>query len=123
LAIVKQNWSAQDPIVTGNREAAFDGCLTADLDAAIWRNTAGIDTTTPYTSGNLSTAWVSKTGATYYSLISARDRAGTAPTGAEYVSICFAEQETEAYRPVLTVAYTEAERTPVQCRAPFWGRF
>lgn len=106
VQIVKQDWSAQDPIDATNREAAYDNCLSGTADDAIWRNTSGMSLNTQYASGNLSTAWPSKTGNTYYSLRSSRDFAGTAPTGNEFIYIASADHATEAYRPVLTVAYS-----------------
>ena len=106
VQIVKQDWSAQDPIVSGNREAAYDNCLSGTADDNIWRNTNGMSTNTQYASGNLNTAWPSKTGNTYYSLRSNRDLAATTPTGSENINIALANHTTEAYRPVLTVAYT-----------------
>lgn len=110
IDIVKQDWSAQDPLSDSNRETAYDNCLGGTLDSAIWLNTAGKSTNTQYTSGNLSTAWVSKTGNTYYSLITARERAGTTPTGLEFITFCMSEHATPGYRPVLTVVYAVAGR-------------
>ena len=107
VQIIKQDWSAQDPLSDANREAAYDNCLAGTADDNIWRNTNGISINTQYTSGNLSTAWVSKTGNTYYSLRSSLDFANTTPTGIERISIYSQEHATEAYRPILTVVYTE----------------
>ena len=106
VQIVKQDWSAQDPIAADNREAAYDNCLSGTADDNIWRSTSGISVDTTYTSGNLATAWVSTTGTTYYSLRSSRDFSNTTPTGSE--SILFGEPDhaTTAYRPVLVVVYT-----------------
>jgi len=87
LAIVKYDWSASDPLAAGTREAIYDGILAATADDNIWRNTNGIDVNTYYTSGNLSPAWVNKTGITYYGLISAEDIAASQPAGAEYVTL------------------------------------
>jgi len=109
IRIHKQNWSAQSPLAAGNREAAYDGCLAADADDSIWRNTNGISVNTQYASGNLSTSWVSKTGITYYSLISEKDYSGTSfPLGNSYLTFAQPNHATESYRPVLTVTYTEA---------------
>jgi len=116
VQIVKQDWSAQDPLSDANREAAYDNCLAGTADDAIWRNTSGIVENTQYASGNLATAWPSKTGNTYYSLRSDRDLASTTPTGGERITVAAAEHATEAYRPVLTVAYSAggAAKTPYQ---------
>jgi len=108
VQIVKQDWSAQDPLSDANRESAYDNCLAGTADDNIWRNTLGMSINTQYASGNLSTAWVNKTGNTYYSLISSLDKAGTAPTGTDEIGIASQEHTTVAYRPILTVVYTEA---------------
>jgi len=105
VQIIKQDWSAQDPLSDANREAAYDNCLAGTQDDNIWRNTNGIVLNTQYTSGALSTAWVNKTGNTYYSLRSNRDLNATTPTGYEYISWAAAEHATPAYRPVLAVLY------------------
>jgi len=106
VQIVKQDWSADVPL-DSHYDAAFDGCLSGTADDNIWRSTSGISNTT-YTSGNLSTAWVSKTGYTYYSLRSSRDVANTAPSGAEVIYLVSQNYATAAYRPTLRVAYRQA---------------
>lgn len=104
VQIVKQDWSAQDPLSDVNREVAYDACLAGTLDDNIWRNTLDMAINTQYSSGNLNTAWVSKTGSTYYSLRSSRDYAGNIPTGFnEIIYIVLQEHATVAYRPILTV--------------------
>jgi hypothetical protein len=108
VQIVKQNWSAQDPLSAGNREAAYDNCLAGTADNNIWRNTSGMSLNTVYTSGNLSAAYVNKAGYTYYSLRSSRDFAGTEPAGLEEISLASGDHGTAAYRPQLDVIYTEA---------------
>ena len=112
LVIRKFDWSAQEPISAGTRESFFDGCLAADSDDAIWQNSEGLAVNNQYSSGNLSTTWVNKSGSTYYGLISSRDVAGTSPgTGGgkyEGFSLGSANNATEAYRPVLSVTYTTA---------------
>jgi hypothetical protein len=106
VQIVKQDWSAQDPLTNANREAAFDNCLAGTADASIWRNTSGMSVNTQYASGNLDTSWVSKIGNTFYSLRSDRDYAATTPTGNEYIYIGSQENATVGYRPVLMVLYS-----------------
>jgi hypothetical protein len=106
IIIKKQNWSSQDPLSDSNREAAYDNCLTATDDDNIWRNTNGISTNTPYESGELNKSWINKTGNTYYSLLSSRDKSATTPTGNEYIYIYSAEYSTASYRrPTLVVTY------------------
>lgn len=106
VIIKKQNWSSQDPLSTSNREAAYDNALTANDDDNIWRNTNGVSANTTYESGALSTSWVNKTGNTYYSLISSRDKSATTPTNAENILLYTAESTTASYRPTLVVTYT-----------------
>ena len=110
VQIIKQDWSAWfgDLANATKREAAWDACLAGTADASIWRNTSGMSINTAYTSGNLATDWVNKTGYTYYSLLSSRDKGANEPSGKEYISIASGNNTTEAYRPVLTVTYTEA---------------
>lgn len=107
VQIVKQDWSGQCPISDSNRETAYDNCLSGTADSSIWRNTSGISTNTPYTSGNLSTSWVNKTGYTYYSLRSSRDYSATTPTGDEWIQFAATEHTTASYRPYLVVTYEE----------------
>lgn len=102
VQIVKQDWSS------GTNDQKFDACLSGTADDNIWRNTSGISHNTQYASGNLSTAWISKTGTTYYSLRSSRDVDATEPTGDEFVTFATANHATESYRPILSVTYTEA---------------
>lgn len=108
IQIVKQNWSAQDPIAAGNMDAAYDACLAGTADDNIWRNTAGIAINTVYTSGNLNTAWVVPGGNTYYSLRSSLDFNNVVPTGNNYIQLASSNHVTAAYRPKLVVDYTEA---------------
>lgn len=103
VQIVKQNWSDQDPLSNANREVAYDNCLAGNLDDNIWRNTNGIVINTQYASGNLNTAWINKTGPTYYSLRSSRDYGNNTPTGYELLVLWSQDCPTIAYRPILTV--------------------
>ncbi len=106
VQIVKQNWAAQDPITNGNREAVFDGCLAASLDA-VWRNTNGLPTGSLLASAPLDVGWLTPGGLAYYGLRSSRDAAGTAPPsgGAEYVRLAAAAYATPALRPALVLDY------------------
>ena len=94
VQIVKQDWSGQNPLSSDNMGTAFDNCLSATADDSIWRNTSGMATNTPYTSGNLSTAWVNTNGITYYSLRSSRDYGNGEPSGNEFVDLYAAEATT-----------------------------
>lgn len=108
VQIVKQDWSAQDPIGVGNREAAYDNCLAGAADDSIWRNTLGIINGTKYTSGNLSTAWPDPLSETYYSLRSNRDKDATEPAEDEYTTVYMADEAVAARRPYLTILYEAA---------------
>ncbi|MBT3390355.1 MAG: hypothetical protein HN413_08075 [Chloroflexi bacterium] len=109
VQIVKQDWSSQDPIASGNREAAYDNCLSGTLDDAIWQNTSGLVAGTQYVSGNLNTGWVSKTGNTYYSLRSSLDYDNDPPPASpntfEFMTIRSSDHATPGDRPILTVEY------------------
>lgn len=124
VVINKQDWSSQVELTdsTAKREEAYDNCLSGTADDNIWRSTSGISINTQYTSGNLSNAWVSRTGYTYYSLISSRDVAGTAPTGYEYIVVGCKEHTTSSYRPFLTVTYTEGGGSGVPKQAMHYAR-
>lgn len=106
VVIRKYNWSASDPLGSGNRETVFDGILAATSDTNIWRSTSGMSLNTQYASGDLTTSWVNVTGNTYYGLISSRDVSNTTPTGPEQISLASQNHATSAYRPVLTVAHS-----------------
>ncbi len=106
VQIVKQVWSAQDPLTSGNKETAYDNCLSGTLDSSIWRNTSGMSLNTQYVSGNLDNSWINKVGNTYYSLRSSRDYSNTTPTGGEDIQIASQDNSTVAYRPTLTVVYS-----------------
>lgn len=99
VLICKQDWSA------GLDNTRFVATLTADLDDGDFGNTSA-GWSGAKTSGNLSTTWVSKTGTTYYSIISDRDRAGTQPSADEIVATSMANRAIESARPKLTVTYT-----------------
>ncbi len=113
IQIVKQDWSAFAADVSNatNRETAYDGCLSGTADDSILGTASTIGTGLE-TSGNLSTAWVSKTGTTYYSLRSSRDLNADQPTGDEFVTFGTSENTNEARRPVFTVLYTAASGNP-----------
>jgi hypothetical protein len=106
VLIVPYNWGSYDPIGAANQEAAYDGALAAAGDQVIWRNTAGISAGTQYTSQNLTTTWISKTGITYLSLLSSLDYANSAPTTRDQLLLATVFHATAGYRPVLTVLYT-----------------
>lgn len=106
IYILKNDWSTRDPIDADNMEANFDSVLTAAKDDSIWRNTSGISINTQYTSGDLSTAWINKTGYTYYSLASSHDYDDSEPASQDGLRMAMQNHGTADYRPVLTVVYT-----------------
>lgn len=117
VVIKKCNWSAYDPASDVNKESIYDLILSSTADNNIWRNTSGISINTQYTSGNLDTAYVNKSGWTYYALLSSRDVSGTAPVpggggASENVRLASQDHATTGYRPVLTVVHTPAGGQP-----------
>ena len=48
VQIVDLDWSAQDPLTSGNMETFYDNCLGGSADSGSpWRNTSGMSTATP----------------------------------------------------------------------------
>ena len=105
VQIVQHNWSGQDPVSAGNREAAYDGALAAATDA-IWSNTANLSLNTPTPSAALSPEWVVVNGTTYYAVRMATDKSNTAPTSDLDVDIAAPANGTVAYLPTLNVTYS-----------------
>lgn len=108
VLIVKYDWSQWESSLanTTYRETAYDGILAGTQETNNLGSTAG-GYTGSKTSGNLATDWVSKTGNTYYGLLSSRDYNNTTPTNSyEQIGFGSASNATESYRPVLSVTYT-----------------
>lgn len=106
IEIVKMDW--QSPI-NSYREVNYDGALAGTVDA-VWRNTAGIATNTPYLSPPLDISRINRTGWTYYALRSNRDGLGITPTGDESIKL---NNHTAALnlRPQLLISYYTAVST------------
>lgn len=106
VQIIKQDWSGQDPLSNGNREAVYDACLAGTVDV-VWRNTSGLPMNTLLSSPALDINWLVPGGQAYYSLRGSRDAAGNAPAsnGNEYVRLAAAAHSTPALRPMLMVDY------------------
>jgi hypothetical protein len=106
VQIVKQSWAAQDPLSSGNREAAFDASLAGTLDT-VWRNTNGITTGVMHHSPPLDLSYLIPGANAYYSLRSSRDKNGNAPpaNGAEWLQLASGNHANPAYRPILTIDY------------------
>ena len=105
ICIAKYNWSSVDPITNSNKETPYDGILLADLDDGIFHSN-NMSANTQYTSENLSTTWINKTGYTYYGLISSNDYNNVPVTDNGHSNLYRYNHATESYRPVLTVTYT-----------------
>lgn len=104
IMIVKQDWSAQDPISSGNMNTAYNNTLTADLDDNIWLNTSAAFGT-ELEGGLMNLAWINRSGFTYYSLIASFDRNNSAPAGEDRYSFRGVGDATAAYRPYLVITY------------------
>lgn len=116
VVIHKYDWSGEDPLDALNRETAYDGCVAATSGSVTWRNTNGIAVDTRYDSPALDTAWVSKTGYTYFCILSAEDVAISQPSTNEYVNIYTGDEGT--YYPRLDVEYDLATATATPTDTP-----
>lgn len=106
ICVVKHDWSGQNPISDANRETVYDAALAATLDDADLGSVSGLTAGQTLTSGSLSTAWVSKTGTTYYSLLDkTHDYLNSAPTANAGTDFASADHATASYRPKFTVLY------------------
>lgn len=107
IYIKSQNWSAQDPIASGNMDAAYDNCL-ASSNEGLWAAVSSLTVNAQYSSATLDNSRIDKTGFSYYSLITKYDIDDTNLTVASTYGCTIANQEnaTAAYRPVLTVTHT-----------------
>jgi hypothetical protein len=102
--VVRCDWSGQDPISSGNRNAAFNAVISSVKDATII-NTGSASTDTPYVTPDLNTGYLDPNGATYYATRSSRDFSSVSPSSSERVLIHSREAGTAAYRPLLMVIY------------------
>lgn len=114
IYIKAQDWSAQDPIAAGTREAAYDGCLSASNEA-LWAAVSSLTVNVQYTSAALDNSRVSKTGSSYYSLITQTDIDDFAfSTDITYgCQIATQNNATSGYRPILTVTHASSASQPV----------
>lgn len=101
--IVKHNFSSQ------SGDTKFDAVLTNTADdSPLVAADQSIVSNEMVTSGNLSTAWVNKTGITYYSFRHSADYSNTETHKTDYFYWYGSGYSTPSYRPVLTVTYTAA---------------
>lgn len=105
VQIVKANWSASDPLDDTNKDTVYDLGLTESLDDNIWQNSASVTAGNRYSSGNLNTAWVSKTSYTYYMLVNSNDRGNSAPSDNQTLEFASQDNATSGNRPYLTVTH------------------
>jgi len=105
IQIVEADWSAQYPISASTREAAYDKVLAGT--SKNWRNTLGMSLDTVYNSSLLRTAYINKSGFTYYGLRSHRDKNNVIGTTAEFVLLYSEYESVAARRPYLVVNYDE----------------
>ena len=129
VEIVEAAWSGD---ITANREADYDLALSASL-AAVWRNTSGIATDTPYASPDLPLAYLNATAVVYYALRSSRDSGNNQPANStnEFITIHASEATTAAYRPMLELTLPDGTSVAVLAgrsggggviRTPGWMR-
>ncbi len=94
VTVMKLNW-------TTFNATHFANIASADVDGVLL-NTADFAYETTFTSANLDTTRINKTGNTTFGLISSRDLSETAPTGNEYLKDC---------KPVLSITLGGANVT------------
>lgn len=106
VQVVKADWSASDPLTSGNKENAYDGCLSGSADV-VWKNTVDVEVGQKHFSPPIDLEHLTFGTEAYYGLRSSRDKAGNAPTvnGDEYIRIASANHSTSAYRPELMIDY------------------
>jgi hypothetical protein len=102
IEIIKQDWSASDPIYGVNQEDVYDACLAGTKDA-IWQNTSTLSTAQYYDSADLDTTWINPLGATYYSIRSSNDYNADVPAGNDQTVFYSTEDDKP---PILVVEYT-----------------
>ncbi len=108
VQIVKYDWSAQDPVDSGNRQDAYDGCLSAALDS-IWRTIeigSNIGFTGIFYSNDLDLARIDKSGNTYYGLRSSRDF-NAQESRHDWITTATVNTNILANRPALIVDFIE----------------
>jgi len=108
IQIVELDWSASDPITSGNKETPYDACLAAS-DFFVWMEdiNRNVDVNVQYTSEAMTIGYLNRTGYTYYALRSNRDKDNLSPIKSlDYLTFHLFNDGTPAYRPTLIVTYT-----------------
>lgn len=121
LRIVKATWAA----FPANTEANYDLGLSATLDDDNFGLLSNMTVNAQKTSNNLNTAYINKTGITYYCLISSKDRdgSGTAPIAQELFQLYTAMNATPSLRPDLVIQYTDPTPSGNPAISPFFMIF
>jgi hypothetical protein len=118
-----------EPISTTTMDTEFDGCLNAPKE--IFGNTSDMQNDVPYTSNNLNTSWINKTGYTYYCLISQNDTDNRPINNTPFVTnstekLGFYSNKVsnpDSYKPILIINYTIGNGTnPSTCSAMLQGQ-
>lgn len=104
VQICEYDWSASDPLGTGNMETVFDGVL-AEADYFVWRNTSGMSLNTQYTGPSMTPGYVSKTGSTYYAIRVSSDYTNSTPSDLQSITLAEPGHATASYRPALIVTH------------------
>lgn len=108
LYISEYDWSewAGDKSNATKRETAWDGALAA-TDKYLWGNCGSIATNTPTEGASMTNSYVSKTGTTYYALLTEKDKNDSAPSG-WFRPLLYSHNYSDdaAYRPILVVTYS-----------------
>ncbi|MCL5439242.1 MAG: hypothetical protein M1268_04660 [Patescibacteria group bacterium] len=119
VQILKYNWTS--PLNSGNMQGNYTGCYNSYSDSnnnsnpVIWFTTGA--TGSP-TSPNLDTAWINKTGSTFYCFKSSRDN-GVANTANEWIWIQPGTNvDFPTRRTYLTVNYSTPTPTPTPTLVP-----
>jgi hypothetical protein len=104
VEIVEQNWQANDPITTSNRNDVYNDCI-GTAPSFLWKNTSGMSINTAYVGADMTPNYVNLTGITYYSIRSKNDKDSVTPVGDEYITLTVYNNAVEALRPALLIEY------------------
>lgn len=111
IEITKLDWSAYNPLSSGNMEAAFDAALSATKDVDLCLSGSALTANSYRESVGLALGQIATGGSTYFGLLSQKDRDAVEPAGSEVVSWHAGDG---TYPPILRVIYgTPAPSAPV----------
>lgn len=108
VQILEHDWSAYYPITSGNRDNVFDECLSI-TDYFLWKNTNGLSVDTTYIGETMNAGYVNKTGYTYYSIRSSRDKSENEPSGYENLEMHYITSSL-SLRPTLMIEYLDPKK-------------